>query len=194
MATRNAFNVLTGLKYVIQVPQMDPRYTLLEDPPSDWRCRLLIGGEQASGLTTKGHVPDKDGMWADLLVLDMVAHFGKPLREIWEDTQTIYGRAITAPLNLTIPAEHKAPFIDGFLVSARVEGRLAGMRVVYAGWIPGRYAELRLDDGSGNANNYVHARPSGTEPLVRVYLEAATQTTLDALRADVEGRVRHLSS
>ena len=154
----------------------------------------MIGGEQASGLTTKGHVPDKDGIWADLLVLDMVAHFGKPLREIWEDTQRIYGPAMTVPLNLSIPVEHKAQFIDGFLESARSDGRLAGLNVVYAGGIPGRYAELRLEDSFGSANNYVHARPSGTEPLVRVYLEAASQAALDTLRADVEGRVQRLGS
>lgn len=193
IATRSVFNVLTGLKYIIQVPQMDRNYALLDDPPSDWRCRLLIGGEQASGLTTKGHVPDKDGIWADLLVLDMVAYYGKTLLEIWEETQRIYGGSITAPLNLPIPEEKKAPFIDGFLASAR-EGRLAGMRVVYAGGIPGRYAELKLQAHDGSVDNYVHVRPSGTEPLVRVYLEAATQATLDALRADVEDRVARLGS
>ncbi len=194
IATRNVFNVLTGLKYIIQVPQMDRDYTLLDDPPSDWRCRLLIGGEQASGLTTKGHVLDKDGIWADLLVLDMVAYYGKTLQEIWEDTQRIYGRSITAPLNLSIPVEKKASFIDGFLASARDDGRLAGMRVIYAGGIPGRYAELKLEDGRGGIDNYVHVRPSGTEPLVRAYLEAATRATLDALRADVEGRIERLGS
>ena len=194
IATRNVFNVLTGLKYIIQVPQMDRNYALLDDPPSDWRCRLLIGGEQASGLTTKGHVPDKDGIWADLLVLDMVAYYGKTLREIWEDTQRIYGGSITAPLNLSLSEEKKAPFIDGFLASAREGRRFAGMGVVFAGGIPGRYAELKLQADDGSVDNYVHVRPSGTEPLVRVYLEAATRPTLDALRADVEDRVARLGS
>jgi len=64
MITKNVFTVLTGLKYVIQVPQMDRAYTLLDNPPADWRCRLLIGGEQASGLTSKGHVPDNVGQSA----------------------------------------------------------------------------------------------------------------------------------
>ncbi len=192
MISSNSFTVLTGLKYIIQVPQMDRDYTLLDDPPADWLCRLLIGGEQASGMTTKGHVPDKDGIWADLLVLDMVAHFGMSLSEIWAETQKLYGGTITVPLNLTIPAEHKAPFIDSFLDTAKSTGRLAGLPVVFAGGIPGKYAELRIEDVSGNTDNYLHARPSGTEPLVRVYLEAATQATLDALRADVDDRLRGL--
>ena len=181
MVTTNVFTVLTGLKYIIQVPQMDRNYTLLGNPPTDWRCRLLIGGEQASGLTSKGHVPDKDGIWADLLVLDMVAYFGKSLEEIWQETQSIYGGSITAPINLTVPEEHKAPFINSFLDAAR-NGSLAGMSVVFAGGIPGKYAELMLEDETGSSNNFLHIRPSGTEPLIRVYLETSSDLALSSLR------------
>ena len=194
MVTENVFTVLTGLKYIIQVPQMDPDYQLLDDPPADWRCRLLIGGEQASGLTSKGHIPDKDGMWAALLVLDMVAAFGRPLQEIWAETQSIYGASITAPLNLPVPVEQKAAFIDSFLDTARRGDRLAGMLVVFAGGIPGNYAELMLADATGITDNYLHVRPSGTEPLVRVYLETATETALDALKADVDARIQLLAT
>ncbi len=181
MVTQNVFTVLTGLKHIIQVPQMARDYTLLDNPPPDWRCRLLIGGEQASGLTSKGHVPDKDGIWASLLVLDMVAYFGTSLQEIWRETQSLYGGSITAPINLTVPAEHKAPFIDSYLDAAR-DGRLAGMSVVFAGGIPGKYAELMLEDENGNTDNFLHIRPSGTEPLIRVYLETSSDLALTALR------------
>ena len=194
MVTQNVFTVLTGLKYIIQVPQMDPDYRLLDDPPADWRCRLLIGGEQASGLTSKGHIPDKDGMWAALLVLDMVAAFGRTLQEIWTETQSIYGGSITAPINLPVPVEQKAPFIDSFLQAARDNGRLADMPVVFAGGIPGKYAELMLEDEAGNTDNYLHVRPSGTEPLVRVYLETATENALDALKANVDTRIQRLDT
>jgi len=181
MVTQNVFTVLTGLKYIIQVPQMDRDYTLLDDPPSNWLCRLLIGGEQASGLTSKGHVPDKDGIWANLLVLDMVAYFGTSLGEIWRETQSLYGGSITVPINLTVPDEQKAPFIDSFLAAAR-DGSLAGMPVVFAGGIPGKYAELMLEDETGSSNNFLHIRPSGTEPLIRVYLETSSDLALTALR------------
>ncbi len=188
MVTRNVFTVLTGLKYIIQVPQMARDYTLLDDPPPDWRCRLLIGGEQASGLTSKGHVPDKDGIWAGLLVLDMVAYFGTSLQEIWRETQSLYGRSITAPINLTVPDKHKAPFIDSYLDAGR-DGRLAGMAVVFAGGIPGKYAELMLEDETGNTNNFLHIRPSGTEPLIRVYLETSSDLALTALRDRINADV-----
>ena len=194
LVSRNVFTVLTGLKYVIQVPQMERDYTLLEAPPADWRCRLLIGGEQASGLTAMGNVPDKDGMLACLLVLDMVAHFGTSISEIWEETQRLYGRTITRPINLKVPDDRKAAFIDSFLETAGDDGVVAGLDVRFAGGIPGKYAELQLADASGCENNFVHVRPSGTEPLVRVYLETASEETLEALQADVDARVERLAS
>lgn len=194
MVTHNVFTVLTGLKYIIQVPQMDRSYLLTSNPPPDWRCRLLIGGEQASGLTTKGHVPDKDGMWAALLVLDMVAHFGASLQEIWAETQSLYGGSITAPINLSVPTDQKASLIDAFLDAAGDKHGVGGMPVVFAGGIPGTYAELMLKDHDGNTDNYIHIRPSGTEPVVRIYLETTTQATLDAFKADVAARVERLDT
>ena len=193
LVSENVFTVLTGLKFIIQVPQMDRDYNLLDSPPEDWRCRLLIGGEQASGLTAMGNVPDKDGMLACLLVLDMVASFGASMSEIWEETQALYGRTITNPMNLRIPDEQKASFIDGFLETAADQGTLGGQSVIFAGGIPGKYAELQLLDASGCKNNFIHARPSGTEPLVRVYLETSSEELLLALRAEVDARVEALS-
>jgi phosphoglucomutase len=184
MVTENVFTVLTGFKYLIQVPQMNRDYTLQDYPSSDWLCRLLIGGEQASGLTSKGHVPDKDGIWADLLVLDMVAYFGTTLDRIWQETQAKYGGSITFPINLTVPDEKKAPFINAILEAGRI-GSLAGMEVVFAGGIPGKYAELMLEDENGNTDNFLHIRPSGTEPLIRVYLETASEQALSALREQI---------
>jgi len=184
MVTQNVFTVLTGLKYVIQVPQMDGTYTVQDNPPADWLCRLLIGGEQASGLTSKGHVPDKDGIWADLLVLDMVAYFGASLSDVWEETQAKYGRSITFPINLTVPDDQKAPFINAILEAGRI-GSFAGMKVAFAGGIPGKYAELMLEDENGNTDNFLHIRPSGTEPLIRVYLETASERALSVLRDQI---------
>ncbi|MCK5245601.1 hypothetical protein KAR02_01780, partial [Candidatus Bipolaricaulota bacterium] len=84
-------------------------------------------------------------------------------------------------INLTVPDEQKAPFIDSFLTAAR-DGSLAGISVVFAGGIPGKYAELMLMDETGNTDNFLHIRPSGTEPLIRVYLETASEASLATLR------------
>jgi phosphomannomutase len=124
-------------------------------------------------------------MWADLLVLDMVAYFGKTLEQIWEETQILYGRSTTEPINLTVPDERKVAFIDSFLDEAR-KGSLAGMRVVFAGGIAGKYAEVMLEDEDGCADNFLHIRPSGTEPLIRIYLETASDRALSSLRERID--------
>jgi len=189
VATRHAFMVLTGLKYIIQAAQMEPDYRLPKTPPADWRCRLLIGGEEASGLTTKGHVPDKDGIWACLLVLDMMAAYGTSIAEIWADLEAAYNPANYARENLGIPQDRKAGFIDGLIDEARETGSLDGIQVVYAGTIPGKYAEFRLRAENGSTENYLQTRPSGTEPYVRVYFETTSPGMLPQLRRAIEGRI-----
>jgi len=189
MVFGSAFMVLTGLKFIVQAAQMDPQYRLLDPPPEDWRCRLLIGGEEASGLTSRGHVPDKDGIWAALLVLDMVAHYGRPLAAIWRDLEAAYHPSHTARVNLSIPDEKKAPFIDALVAEAVDTRRLGATDVVYAGGIPGKYAEFRFRAPDGTEENYLQTRPSGTEPLVRVYFEATSPETVAALKQTIDERV-----
>jgi len=183
MVTRNVFTVLTGLKYIIQAAQMDPQYRILDPPPPDWMCRLLIGGEEASGLTTRGHVPDKDGIWADLLVMDMVAYYGKPLGKIWDDVQSTYGPSHTGRLNLPTQGGLAQAVLD----EAMRHQTLAGLDVVYAARIGDGYAEFRLRSPDGTEANYLHVRLSGTEPLVRVYAETTTPDSLESLLQAVRG-------
>jgi phosphomannomutase len=79
--------------------------------------------------------------------------------------------------------------IDGYLqryAGAR-SGQMsfAGYPIAYLGGIPGTYAEFRLEDENGSFNNFLHIRPSGTEPLIRVYLETSSDSALAALRDQI---------
>ena len=64
-ALKNAFAVPVGIKYIEEIRRTDNAYNNLKELPDDWRDRILIGGEESSGLTTRGHVTDKDGPWAN---------------------------------------------------------------------------------------------------------------------------------
>src|SRR6266487_4049988 len=95
---KNTFMVPVGIKYIEEQRRTDRRYRSLSKLPPDWRYTILIGGEESSGLTTKGHVTDKDGIWANLLVMDMLAYYGSrphnpltSIAELWEDTTKIDG-------------------------------------------------------------------------------------------------------
>ncbi|MDD3948977.1 MAG: hypothetical protein PHT43_05895, partial [Anaerolineaceae bacterium] len=97
-ALKNAFAVPVGIKYIEEIRRTDNAYNNLKELPDDWRDRILIGGEESSGLTSRGHVTDKDGPWANILVLDMLAYYGTreqnplhSLKEIWEELINLPG-------------------------------------------------------------------------------------------------------
>ncbi|MCJ7738884.1 MAG: hypothetical protein MUQ10_16480, partial [Anaerolineae bacterium] len=157
---------------------------------------ILIGGEESSGLTTRGHVTDKDGVWANLLIMDMVAYYGKSLREIWQDTAALagwesYGGLLpsnSGRVDVDAVLEAKEELINDFL--DRFEGEAAGeatmaglpiesllqlenLKVVYAGGIRYDFAEIQLRDERGDDQHYLRVRASGTEPINRIYVESS---------------------
>jgi phosphoglucomutase len=186
MAPKHAFYVPTGLKNLVLVPQMDRDYQLLSPRPEQWMDKMLLAGEEAAGLTTRGHVPDKDGIWAVLLVLDLIARYRVPLDRIWEDVTAHYWRPSFDRIFVPASADASSVLIDGYLKTfggaAPGAKSLAGCPVVYLGGTPGRYAEFRLADQTGGTNNFLHIRPSGTEPLIRVYRECSSEQVLRSLR------------
>ncbi|HJY85751.1 MAG TPA: phosphoglucomutase/phosphomannomutase family protein [Candidatus Acidoferrales bacterium] len=127
--------------------------------------KIALGGEESAGLSIRGHVPEKDGILAALLVAEMVAVRRKPLRE---QLRTLFRRAGAEhwPLrtNLHLPDEVRRRIV------ARLKNNYTeflGQRVKRADRTDG--LKLELADGS-----WILLRFSGTEPLVRLYTEAAT--------------------
>ncbi len=202
IATRSlahAFAVPVGIKYIEEVRRMDASYNMLKSLPEDWRDQILIGGEESSGLTTRGHVTDKDGPWANLLILDMLAYYGtrkdKPLTtftEIWQDMihkpglWPSFGTTKDPSSNagrsdVDAPLEAKEAFIDYYLdlaLNAKPEDlKVAGLKIDYLGGIRYELVEMQLRDGKSNDHYYLRIRASGTEPINRIYIESADHET-----------------
>ena len=133
--------------------------------------KIVIGGEESAGLTIKGHVPEKDGIIACLLVAEMVATTGKSVSELLEKLYSEVGTFITRRDNLRLSEELEAAY-PAKVASPPKE--LAGKKVVRIVTIDG--VKLILQDGS-----WVLFRKSGTEPVVRLYGEAATDEQLTKL-------------
>ena len=189
----HAFLVPVGIKYIEEIRRMDRSYQAEKPLPENWRDRILIGGEESSGLTTRGHVTDKDGPWANLLVMDMLAYYGtrekNPLRtisEIWQDTVHMEGlwesfgcspddeTSHTGRTDVDAPLEAKEAFIDYYLDLAENGGKayIAGMQIVYLGGIRYDVAEMQLMDADGDNRYQLRVRASGTEPINRIYVES----------------------
>ena len=133
---------------------------------ADPSLAVLMGGEESGGLASLGHIPERDGVFNGLLLLEAVAVSGKSLPELFADIETLtgfrhfYGRN---DLQLTPGQSREA-------LSAQVGGlsELAGHRVLSVNTRDG--VKLLL---SGDA--FAMFRFSGTEPVVRVYVEAQSE-------------------
>jgi phosphoglucomutase len=147
------FETPVGFKYIGELISQD---------------KIIIGGEESAGLTIKGHVPEKDGILACFLVAEMVAREGKTVSQLLEELYGRVGRFVTKRENITLsPALEEA--FPAKLKAIPVE--IANSRVTDVVTIDG--TKLLLDDGS-----WLLFRKSGTEPVVRLYGEAATEARL----------------
>ena len=133
--------------------------------------RIIIGGEESAGLSIKGHVPEKDGILACFLVAEMVAREGMSVRALLERLYGQVGKYVTKRDNLTLSPELEAAFPSKI---KETPGSFAGVNVKDVVTLDGN--KFILDDGS-----WLLFRKSGTEPVVRLYGEAASDERLQAI-------------
>ena len=125
---------------------------------------VLIGGEESGGISIKGHIPEGDGVLMGLLLLEIVAHAGVPLKELIADLQQKYGPHHYARKDLPLAR----PVAKKDMVKRLTEGvpgSIGGVNV----------REVRSNDGVKyllDDDSWLLIRPSGTEPVLRVYAES----------------------
>jgi phosphoglucomutase len=145
------------------------------------RDAIAIGGEESAGLSIRHHVPEKDGVIAGLLCCEMVARRGKPLKEQLHALFAKVGSFYPLRENFRLTAEVKEKFTRkmGEVSSGAAPREFFGRRVGEVVTKDG----LKLVFGDGS---WVCYRLSGTEPVVRVYSEAATEKQLQQVSADAK--------
>lgn len=127
---------------------------------------VLVGGEESGGIAIKGHIPERDGIWMGITIWEFMAKTGKSLHELIEE---VY--AITGPFCF----ERNDLHIDDNIKNKVLQNCKAGSYTQF-----GKYKVSRVDDLDGykfffDENTWMMIRASGTEPVLRVYAEAATQ-------------------
>ena len=137
---------------------------------------LLLGGEESGGISIRGHLPEKDGILTTLLVAEMVAKRKRPLSAMLEDLFRKVGFFYPKRRDLPLSAKGRER-LKGFM--ERPPETIAGKKVVDHIRIDG--LKLLLEGGG-----WVLVRPSGTEPLARIYVESAEQKESDRLIAACE--------
>ncbi len=122
----------------------------------------IIGGESSGGLTIKGHVKGKDGIFAAALLVEMISVTNKSIREMIDELETLYGKHYFKEENLSFPVEKKTElmkllfedkFVPQFNQKIKQVSYRDGLKIYFenGGWIIARF--------------------SGTEPLLRVFAE-----------------------
>jgi phosphoglucomutase len=125
----------------------------------------MIGGEESGGIGVKGHLPERDGVVMGLLILEAMAAAGKRLEDLIEDVFAEVGPHEYTRIDMHPPAA-TMPAINAALLSF-CETAFAGLLIQDIV----RKDGTRLDFVDGS---WLLLRPSGTEPVVRVYAEAPT--------------------
>jgi alpha-D-glucose phosphate-specific phosphoglucomutase len=135
--------------------------------------RSILGGEESGGLGVQGHIPEKDGILALAMVMEMASFRDKPLRAYQEEIQQKHGALVSGRLDLRLPPEA----VDGCLERMHrwAPRDLAGQCVLERSNWDG--VKLVLEDAS-----WVLVRPSGTESLFRIYAEAPDPERLYVLQ------------
>ncbi|MDD4658575.1 MAG: phosphoglucomutase/phosphomannomutase family protein [Eubacteriales bacterium] len=135
--------------------------------------QAFLAGEESGGLSIAGHIPEKDGILACLLMAEITAHYGKPLTAVLEDIHKEYGRLYSRRLDIKCTPQTKEKVLEKLTTFAPSE--IGGNRVIGAVKIDG--SKFILEKGS-----WVLVRPSGTEALFRIYAEAETEPELEKIQ------------
>jgi len=133
---------------------------------------IIVGGEESGGLSVKGHVPEKDGILACLLMAELVAVEKKPLGAILKEFDKKLGEFHTERINVAIRPDTKEALLKKLGSNLSSIGSFKVEKFIttdgYKYLLPG--------------GEWVAFRASGTEPLIRCYIEARTDAHLRSLR------------
>lgn len=133
---------------------------------------IIVGGEESGGLSVKGHVPEKDGILACLLMAELVAFEKRSLGAILKELEKQTGEFHSDRLNLKVAPEKKEALLARL---AEGYGQIGGLPVQQFIRTDGYKFLLPNDE-------WVAFRASGTEPLIRCYIEAKSTAQLEKLR------------
>ncbi len=135
---------------------------------------ILIGGEESGGIGLSRHMPERDGIFLNLLMLDLLAVSGKKPTELIHDMWKEFGEFHFGRRDLHISIDAGLSVVQSLKSTPPAE--FAGRRVENVGTLDGSKVFLEKD-------SWILFRQSGTEPLLRVYCEAPSKAAVEEILA-----------
>ena len=133
--------------------------------------QIILGGEESAGLSIKGHFPEKDGILACLLAAEAVAVRGKSLTEQIDELHSRVGKLESGRIGVKLTDEISRKLKEKL---AQEPAEIGGKKIDTINRLDG--VKFIFTDGS-----WMLMRPSGTEPMVRIYAESEDLRDLEAL-------------
>jgi len=137
----------------------------------------LIGGESSGGLTIRGHIKGKDGVFASSLLVEMISVTGKKLSELLDEIYSKYGYAYTAEGDCTFKPAQKELLYNRIYIEKQLPD------------FDFEIDKVSYEDGAKvyfKNGGWVIARFSGTEPLLRIFAEMADKDTAEQVVLQVK--------
>ncbi len=135
------------------------------------RGKIIFGGEESACLALKNHLPEKDGIFAGLLVAEMIAASEKSLSSLLQDLFREYGKRVGIQKNIPLHEKREKKLRS---IIKNPPTRFGGRKVENVETIDGIKFDLEDDD-------WILLRFSGTEPIIRCYAEAETKKELTSM-------------
>lgn len=158
--------VKVGFKYVCGV-------MLAED--------VLLGGEESGGIAIKGHIPERDGIWIGLTILEYMARTGKTLDELICEVKKITGNFFYKRVDLHLTEEQKQKVLAN--CNENKYSSFGQFKVELVNRLDGFKFYFSEDE-------WLMIRASGTEPVLRLYAEASTQAKTNAIMEAVSAIIK----
>jgi alpha-D-glucose phosphate-specific phosphoglucomutase len=136
----------------------------------------MLGGEESGGLSIFGHIPEKDGILAGLLAVEMLAVTGKRLPDISQDFSAEYGDMFSERIDIRTKPQDKDAIVEK--MNTFNPRHVAGLKVTGGNDAEGK--KIELEDGS-----WLAVRASGTEPVFRVYVETFSERMLKCIQKEI---------
>lgn len=169
---RKVIECSIGFKYIADLMMAQP---------------IVMGGEESGGLGYSRYLPERDGILNSLLLANVMAEERKPLGELVAGLQRVYGPHFYGRLDLHVPDPVKQSAIE----RARADStkRLGKYPVLQKAGLDGVKFFLDAPTPGNGAEAWVLFRASGTEPLLRVYAEAAASELVSEILSCAEAFV-----
>ncbi len=141
---------------------------------------VLVGGEESGGLAVKGHIPERDGIWIGLVVMEFMAKTGKSLKQLIQEVYDLVGSFAFERYDLHVTEEIKQKVLESCKSG------------IYKSF--GSYKVSKSEDVDGfkftfGQGEWLMFRASGTEPVLRVYAQSSSSekafAILDAAKATI---------